>query len=287
MKTEGPYILDVGDADFEAQVLVRSESVPVVVDFWAEWCGPCRALSPALESLAQQYAGAFVLAKVDVDAAPQTAAAHGVRSIPTVLGIRDRTIRAEFVGAQPEPALRQFIESLLPTEADGLAVEAAQLAAAGDAAAAEERFRAALAKEARHGRALIGLARLRAAAGDVDEGLDLLAHVLPHETVADEAERLAAELRVAREGDADPEALRAQVEAAPEDPAARLSLGRALAASGRHAEALEALVEAVRRDPDYEDGAARRAMLDLFEVLGGEHELTQRFRSELARALFR
>jgi putative thioredoxin len=224
---------------------------------------------------------------VDVDAAPQTAAAHGVRSIPTVLGIRDRTIRAEFVGAQPEPALRQFIESLLPSEADALAAEAAELTAGGEVVAAEERFRAALAKEARHGRALVGLARIRAAAGDVDEGLDLLAHVLPHETVADEAEHLAAELRVGREGDADPEALRTRVEAAPEDPAPRIALGRSLAAAGRHAEALEALLEAVRRDPEYEDGAARRAMLDLFEVLGGEHELTQRFRSELARALFR
>jgi putative thioredoxin len=228
-----------------------------------------------------------VLAKVDVDASPRIAAQFGARSIPMVVGIRDRAIRGEFLGAQPEATVREFLAGILPSQADTLAREADTLRKAGDEADAEARFRAALEHDARHGRALYGLAGLLADRGETAEALDLLDHILPHEIVAEDAERLAARLRLEGEGGSDPDALRARVEADPDDLAARIELGRSLASAGQHEQALQSFLEAVRRDAEFDDGAARLAMLDLFELLGSDAELTQRFRAELARALFK
>ncbi len=280
-------VIDVGDDDFEREVVEFSKRLPVVLDLWAPWCGPCRVLGPALERLAREHAGAFRLAKLDVDRAPRTAQALEVRSIPTVLGLRAGQVVAEFVGAQPDPVLRQFLERLLPSEADRLAEEGARLAGAGHLNAAEERFRAALERDASHAGALLGLARLHADRGETEPGLALLQRVSPVSPLAAEAERLAAALRVRGEGTADLAGLRGRVQAEPADLAARLALGRALASAGRHEEALTELLECVRRDRGFEEGAARKAMLDVFALLGPEHPLTTRFRGELARILFR
>jgi putative thioredoxin len=194
---------------------------------------------------------------------------------------------AEFEGAQPEGVLRRFLAALLPSEADRAARAGEEAAASGDAARAEERFRAALALDPRHAAASYGLGRLYAASGDTQQALEWLDGIGPGTAVSAEAARLAASLRTGQAGAGDEGALRRRVEAEPGDVGARLELGRLLAARGRHEAALEALLEAVRRDPHHADDAARRAMLDLFSILGPEHPLTERYRPALARVLFR
>ena len=286
MTTARP-ILDVGDRDFEREVIERSRQVPVVVDCWAPWCAPCRALGPVLERLALEHAGAFVLAKVNVDEAPAVAQALRVQSIPAVKAFRDGAIVGEFVGAQPESALREFLARVLPSEADRLARHGEERSAAGDAAGAEADFTAALAEDARHPRALLGLARLYAASGQEPRALTLLDRVPPSGPVARDAERLAAELRTRVDATGDETTLRARVAANLADLDARLQLGRVLAARRKYDDALAELLEVVRRDPRFADEAARKAMLDVFEVLGPRHELTDRYRRELSSALFR
>ncbi len=280
---ESEWVVDVGDSDFETAVLERSATTPVVVDFWAPWCGPCRAIGPLLERLADEHRGAFILAKVNVDEAPAVAQAFGIQSIPAVKAFRDGMLAGEFVGAQPESTVRQLLALVLPTAADTLVSAAAGLPPAD----AEAKLREALALEPRHAGALLGLARLLAARKETTEALRLLELVSPPSPLLADAERLAAELRTRGDGAGDEAALRARVAADPDDLQARLDLGRALAALGRHEDALAELLDLVKRDRQFGDDGARKAMVDLFAVLGSDHPLTDRFRGELAKALFR
>jgi putative thioredoxin len=280
-------IVDVEETTFETEVLERSHQSAVLVDFWAPWCAPCRTLGPMLERMAAEHPSDLVLARVDVDRSPELARRFGVRSVPTVFGFREGAIAGEFEGAQPEPVVRRFVAALLPTEADRRAREGEERAAASDPEAAESCFRAALEADVRHCGALLGLARLLGARDEIDEALALLDRVAPGTPQVAEAERLAAELRMRRAEPSDDAALRERLARNPSDLAARLALGRSLARVGRHEEALEQLLEVVKRDADFSDQAARKAMLDLFAVLGPEHDLAARYRAELARALFR
>lgn len=201
---------DVTDATFERDVVQRSATVPVVVDLWAAWCGPCRTLGPILEKVVAGTGGTVELAKVDIDANPGVAAQFQVRSIPAVFAVKDGQVVDSFIGAVPEPQVRQFVERLAPPKR-----EADLLAEKGD----EASLRAALALEPAHAAAVVALARLLVERGDNDEALELLARVPD----TPEVRRVAALARVAGDGlEGDPAAeLDSLLERVKEDEGAR------------------------------------------------------------------
>ena len=279
------WVIDATDRDFESAVIDRSQHTPVVVDFWAPWCGPCRTLGPLLERLAEEHHGGFILAKVNIDENPGLSQALNIQSIPMVLGFCDGKLVAEFVGALPEAAVRQFLAKLLPSEADQLATAAAQLREAGKHAEAEAAFQRALQLDVRCEAALFGMAGILADRNEYDEALKLLDRIPPG-AVRQDADRLAAEIRVRQGGGGDEAGLRAKLATNPADLESRLLLGQVLAAASQYEDALGEYLEIVRRDRSFRDGAARKAMLDIFDLLGGDSPITNHYRSELAKVLF-
>jgi putative thioredoxin len=279
------WVKEVTDATFDSEVIERSERVPVVIDFWAPWCGPCRTLGPVLERLANEHKGAFVLAKINVDENPRIAGEFAIRSIPAVKAVRHGEIVDEFVGALSEPAVRQFLQRLLPTEADRAAGEGREAEDKGDAVTAEGHYRRALESDPNHPAARLGVGRLLSAT-DPEHALAELDRVLPGTPERAEADRIAARLRLVADDGAGEGELRARVERDPADLEARLKLARRLAAEEDYEAALAHLLEIIRRDREFEEEAGRKAMLDIFNVLGPRHPLTEKYRGELARVLF-
>ena len=276
-----PSVIDVGEADFDQKVLQASKEVPVVVDFWAGWCRPCLVLSPMLERLAEEHGGRFILAKVDVDANPNLSAGFGVQSIPTVKAFIDGEVVAEFIGAQPEDVVRRFVDHLLPSRADELALEAGRARESGDLVQAENLYQEALASDLAHQEAKLGLAALLAMRGEDDTARGLLADLPPTEGVRQLDAAL--ELRAASRAEVDREALRIRAEAG--DREAELSLAMAEAATGEHRAALERSLRLVAMGGEERD-RARDLMIRMFEALGEDHPLTREFRPRLASALF-
>jgi putative thioredoxin len=280
------WVKDVTDRDFQREVIERSRTVPVVVDLWAPWCGPCKQLGPLLERLAAEGAGKWILAKVNVDESPQVARALGVQSIPLVLAFKDGDIASEFVGAQPETVVRQFIERLVPDEARRLIGEALQLAQRGDAAGAETQLRDVLKLFPENAQAAVALAKVLVAAGREDDAMAVLDASTATGPAAAEIEQARAALRLRGGVTGDEAALRARLEADPKDHQARIDLGRLLSASGRFEEALALLLESVRLDRNFNEAAARKAMLDVFALLGRENPLVEKYQRDLSRLLF-
>jgi putative thioredoxin len=267
-------IRDVDEAAFASEVLEASRARPVVVDFWAEWCGPCHQLSPILERVAERYADGVELVKVDVDAAPGVAGQYGIRGIPAVKAFRDGAVVAEFTGVQPEAQVDRFFAALVPSPADRLAAEAADAAPE----ARERLLREALERDPGHAGALVGLAELLGDRGEEGEARALLARA-PADA---DARRLLARLNLAGAGAVDLDDLARR--AGSGDAGALLELGQAYAAMEDYGQALHHLV-AVARLPDTRD-EARRRVLDIFALLGDDHELVRTWRPKLATALF-
>jgi putative thioredoxin len=258
-----PVVVEVTDQDFVETVVEESKRRPVVVDLWAAWCGPCRTLGPILEKVAAERGGAFLLAKLDVDANPYTAGQFGVQSIPTVIAFNDGRPVDGFVGALPEPMVNEFVDKLLPTEADLGAREALAEELEGDLSDAEGKYREALESEPANRDARLGLGRVLAETGREAEARETLMPLLPDA----EAERVLAAIEVGSW-------------ASVSGPGT-LAAAKRLAAKGSHREALDGMLGALRDDPE-----ARQAILEVFTFLGEEDPLVPEYRRKLANALF-
>jgi putative thioredoxin len=281
------FAFDVSLEDFEAKVLLPAETVPVLVDFWAPWCEPCKILKPMLEKLAEEYAGRFLLAMVNADECPELAQHFGVRSIPSVKVLFQGQLVDEFNGAMAESQLREFIDRVaLPAGPASASPREQAVALIG-----EGQLDAALAilveasREAPDDEAIrLDAIELLMQLGRNDEAQQLLA--VEYKQEADRAAALRARLALAQ-GAVDTEPLEAKLAANPDDHATRLELSRAYAAQSRFREALEAALEVVSRDRFFDEGAGRKALLQLFEALASEQydDLVREFRRKLSAAL--
>ncbi len=274
------FVKEVDAPEFAAEVVQRSHEVPVVVDFWAEWCGPCRTLGPMLEALAEEHGGAFELVKVDVDKNQELARQFKVQGIPHVIAFKGGQPVNEFTGALPESQVRTWLEALVPSALDKQVDAARDAMLEDDSAGAEELLRAVLADKMDHEEAGTTLASLMLSQGRNPEALDALAPLSP----TAEVEKLRATARLISGEEHDMSALASAVKTDPENSVARLELGQALAAQAEFEPALDQFLAVVRmKNSDLE--RARTAMVDIFEVLGNDHPLALTYRRQLANAL--
>ena len=281
------WTIEAGEENFEADVLKRSHDVPVLVDFWAPWCGPCRVLGPVLEKLADEYSGKFVLAKINVDESPSLAGAFGVQGIPAVKLIKDGEIAGEFTGALPEPAVREMLSRYLPSEYDEQANEAADLEEQGKPARAQVIYQSILDVEPNHAKSLLGLGRVLMNASDRDDALKTLERISPAAEERKIADRLIARLQLQGDQSADEATLRQKLASQSDSLEARFDLAQALAANEKFEEALSEFLNIVKSDRDFRDDGARKAMVQIFELLPPDDPLIDKYRSELAKVLFR
>jgi putative thioredoxin len=283
MSEASELVFSVTNSDFAAAVLEKSRQTPVVVDFWAPWCGPCRALAPILERLVTQRKGEVLLAKVNSDEEPDLAAQYGINVLPTVIAFQGGQAILSFEGLLQERQLNDFLDRIVPSQTDRTAQEAAGLEKANPAQA-EKLYRQALKDNSSHAEALVGLARVLIERGEESEAHELLERAGP----SAESERLAALLWLRQQAHVaghEP-TLRERLEIDPQNPQVLLELGTVLAGKGNYAEALDRLLRAGQQDRKLAQGKVRETMVKVFHVVGVRSALADEYRDKLSAMLY-
>ncbi|MDH3637315.1 MAG: thioredoxin [Gammaproteobacteria bacterium] len=284
--SRAPEIFDVDLLSFETQVIAKSREVPVLVDFWASWCGPCQMLTPILHKLVEEYQGGVVLAKVNTDVEGDLAAQLQIRSLPTVMLFHQGRIVDQFMGVQPESAIKAMLEPYV-SERSNEAIESAMgRYQSGDRTAAIAALQAAIEENPNDDEARLALAEILIADEGPERVSDLL-HDLTAETKRSARYKtLDAKLYFADQAADIPKAENSttELEQHPDDLGIRYRLAIALVQQGDYEQALEHLLEIIRRDRGFEDEIARRTMLRIFDLLGAGEQVS-RYRGLLARAL--
>jgi putative thioredoxin len=285
---ESPHVAVATAENFYTLVLEGSHQRPVLVDFWADWCAPCRTLMPLLAKLADEYRGKFLLAKVNTEEERELAASFGIRSLPTVQLFKGGQPVDQFMGALPESQVREFLERHLPRESNDLLTQVQRLLDAGDVERAEAKLDRARNIDPDNPRIHLAEVRLKAARGDLQGAEDMLER-LPLELLSDpEVGALRGQLRFARViADAPPEGeLVARLEANPKDSEARYQLASRRIARGDIEGGLKQLLDLLKKDRGYGDDAARKGMVMVFDMLGGTGDLVARYRTQMLNALY-
>ena len=274
------FIIDVTEADFEYHVITYSQNVPVIVDFWAEWCGPCKTLGPMLERLAEEAKGRFRLAKVNVDQNSNLAMRYNIRSIPAVKAFREGTVIAEFVGAQPEDRIHEFIRKAAPDQSDLNLEKGFSLLDMQKPEEAETCFKDSLETSADNPRARLGLIRSLLLQGRGNEANDLL-YDFPASQEYASAARLQplAEALVLLDQEFSINGTQNPLDAAYNNAVRLVKIGNFEAA-------MDGLLDTLRADKHYKDDEARLLMLAILEMLGENNPVTRQYRRELASVLF-
>ena len=291
--TDDGLIKDATEATFMADVIDASMEVPVIVDFWAPWCGPCKQLTPALEEAVRAARGKVRLVKVDVDRNQMIAGQLRIQSIPTVYAfVKGQPVDA-FQGALPPSQIKQFIERLVAMGGEDTGLEEAldqadAMLAEGAVADAAQVYAAILQEEKENLRAIVGLARCHLAMQEIDKAKGMLALVPADKANDPLVTGLQAQIALAEEtaGAGEAGEFRARLERDPNDHQARYDLAMALVAQGDHAAAVDELLELFRRDREWNDGAAKQQLFKLFDSLGPKSEVAQKGRRRLSSMIF-
>ncbi len=289
-KEEGadcPWVISATDETFQKDVVDRSSELPVVVDFWAAWCGPCRTLGPMLEKLAAEGEGKFLLAKVDVEASPNSAAGYQVQSIPAVFGLRDGQVVDYFTGVLPEEQLQRWLEGIQPSALERLLAEASNLAVA-DPASAEAKYREAMTLDARRHEAKIALARLLLDQDRLEDCHVLVEELAGRGFMEPEAEVVQSQLALRRDAAAagSVESCAAAADASPDSLDLQMKQAQALAGAEQYQAAMDVCLRLLQQDRKGLGETAREMMVRIFHVLGAESELAGEYRRKLSAVLY-